>query len=152
MDFRTSFRYCHLHGQRYDTKFELWGHVHNADGRSLFTRRAIFEIGFSTLVLLNAYTNLEPDIEGVTENGVRKDIPIWEITSENLLATANRTFNTKGVEMNDRTIINMSARIVQPGQLNVRVWVVANQPDRELTDGLVWVAHNDENPGNVDWP
>ena len=152
MDFRTSFRYCHLHGQRYDTKFELWGHVNDSEGKSLFTRRAIFEIGFSTLVLLNAYTRIQPDIEGVTENGERKDIPVWEITSENLLETANRTFVTKGVAMNDRTIINMSARIVQPGQLNVRVWVVSNNRDQSLNNDLVWVAHNDENPGNVDWP
>ena len=96
--------------------------------------------------------DINDDIEGVTENGVRKDIPVWEITSENLLSTANRTFNTKGVEMNNRTIVNMSARIVQPGQLNVRVWVVANQQNQNLHDGLVWVAHNDDNPGNVDWP
>ena len=104
MDLRT----CVFRGVTYPIRYEIWGDINSFEtNEPVFTRYQIFQIGFSSFVLINHMGPPVPTIHS-SPNG---DIQVWELTDINLLTTLNHTLGRHDINMNDRMIYNVSVQI-----------------------------------------
>ena len=139
-------RFCNFRGTQYRVKYEIWGNCTDDNGRSLFTRYEIFQLGYSTFVIINA---LGPNLS-VTHDTGEGNVRVWELTNINLLTDINYNLTRHGVNMHDRMIYNASVRIDDQNELSVRMWLSAGPNTRRLFNDTIWVSADEDNPGLMD--
>ena len=143
MDLRT----CVFRGNSYPVRYELWGDINSFfNNEPLFTRYQIFQIGFSSLVLIN---HLGPPVPTI-HNAPDGDIRVWELTDINLLTTLNHTLGRHDINMFDRMIYNASVQISAGNILTVQVWLSSGQNARQHVNNVLWVSADQNNPGYQD--
>lgn len=143
MDLRT----CVFRGTSYPVRYELWGDINSFfNNEPLFTRYQIFQIGFSSLVLINHLGPPAPSIHRAPDG----DIRVWELTDINLLTTLNHTLSRHEINMFDRMIYNASVQISAGNILTVQVWLSSGQTARQHVNNVLWVSADQNNPGFQD--
>ena len=140
-------RFCNFRGTQYPVKYVIQGMVNSSETNlSLFTRYSIFQIGFSTFVLINAFGPRDPEIQPSSDGNVR----VWELTNVNRLTDLNFQLEQNGVNLHERMIYRASVTIDRYGFLTVKVHVSTERDSRQLFDQIVWVSADETNPGLMD--
>ena len=140
-------RNCVFRGVTYPVRYEIWGDINSFfNNEPLFTRYQIFQIGFSSLVLINHLGPPVPTIHGSPDG----DIQVYELTDINLLTTLNHTLRRHEINMFDRMIYNVSVQISAQNIVTVQAWLSSGQNARQHVNNVLWVSADQNNPGFQD--